>query len=300
MVYTEIKERNGKKYFYRVINVRKGKKFKKERIYLGVNLDKQDISTAESKADKKMTLLSNLLNETETKFLDNLKKEFKKEPKANEENRYEAFISLFTYDSNAIEGNSLSLAETSFLLFENQVPATKSLREINETLNHRIAFDYMLAQQEDISKEFICELHRLVVQNTLRKDLIPQIGKYRTLQVFIHGRNWIPPKPEEVPQEMKSLLSWYAKNNKKLHPVILATYFHVAFETIHPFIDGNGRVGRLLMNFILHKYGYPMINIPNKIKYKYYDSLKEATLNGNLRLFIEILLELYKEMNLRF
>lgn len=300
MVYTEIKERNGKKYFYRVINIRQGKKFNKKRIYLGVNLDKKDITSAELNADKKLALLSNLLEMKELKFLDSLKKEFAKESKVNEENRYEAFTSLFTYDSNAIEGNSLTLEETSFLLFEKRVPSAKSLREINETLNHKSAFDYMLSYKGDMSTEFICQLHKLVVQNTLKEELISEIGKYRTLQVYIKGRDWMPPKPQEVAQEMKTLLSWYAKNNKKLHPLILATYFHVAFETIHPFVDGNGRVGRLLMNFILHKFGYPMINIPNKIKFRYYESLKEATLNGNLRFFIEILIDLYKEMELRF
>lgn len=300
MVYTEIKERNGKKYFYRVINIRKGKKFKKRRIYLGVNLDKKDIAIAELKADKELSLLSQLLKDREIVFLDSLKKEFAKEPKANEDNRYEAFTSLFTYDSNAIEGNSLTLEETSFLLFEKRVPSSKSLREINETLNHKTAFDYMLSYKEDITTKFICELHKLVVQNTLREELIPEIGKYRTLQVYIKGRDWMPPKPEEVTAEIKTLLSWYAKNKKKLHPLIIATYFHVAFETIHPFVDGNGRVGRLLMNFILHKHGYPMINIPNKIKFRYYESLKEATIRGNLRIFIEMLLELYNDMDLRF
>ena len=300
MVYTEIKERNGKKYFYRVINLRKGDKFQKKRVYLGVNLDKNAIKDAELKADKELSLLSHLLEDTESAFLDSIKKEFAKEPKANEDNRYEAFTSLFTYDSNAIEGNSLTLEETSFLLFEKRVPSAKSLREINETLNHKSAFDYMLSYKGKITKDFICELHKLVVQNTLKKELIPEIGKYRTLQVYIHGRDWIPPKPNEVPNEMKNLLSWYSKNKKKIHPIILATYFHVAFETIHPFVDGNGRVGRLLMNFILHKYSYPMINIPNKIKFRYYESLKEATISGNLRPFIKILLDLYKDMNLKF
>jgi len=300
MVYTEIKKRNGKRYFYRVKNVRTGKKFKKERIYLGVDLNKKSISNSESKADKELAILSTLLEEKEKAFLKDLKEEFSKEPKANEENRYEAFTSQFTYDSNAIEGNSLTLEETSFLLFEKRVPSSKSLREINETLNHKSAFDYMISYKGDISKEFICELHKLVVQNTLREELVNEIGKYRTLQVYIKGRDWIPPKPTEVPIEMKSLLSWYAKNKKKIHPLILATYFHVAFETVHPFVDGNGRVGRLLMNFILRKLGYPMINIPNKIKFRYYESLKEATISGNLRLFIEVLLDLYKDSNLRF
>ena len=300
MAYTEIKERNGKKYYYRVKNIRKGKSFKKERIYLGVDLDKEKLSLAETKADKELKILSRLLEDKEILFLGEVKKKLEKEPKGNEENRYESFTSFFTYDSNAIEGNSLSLEETSFLLFEKRVPSTKSLREINETLNHKLAFDYMLSYKGDITKEFILELHKLVVKNTLKENLLPQIGKYRDLQVYIHGRDWLPPKPKEVPKEMKNLLSWYTLNKKKLHPLIVASYFHVAFETIHPFVDGNGRVGRLLMNLILHKNKYPMINIPNKIKFRYYEALKTATLEGNLRPFIELMLELYKEAKINF
>jgi Fic family protein len=300
MVYTEVKERNGKKYYYRVLNIRKDNKFRKKRIYLGVDLEKGDISDAETKADKELSLLSELLNKEEINFLNDLKKEFSNEPKATEDNRYEAFTSLFTYDSNAIEGNSLTLEETSFLLFEKRVPSAKSLREINETLNHKSAFDFMLAYKKKISRSFIYELHRLVTQNTLREELIEEIGKYRTLQVYIKGRDWMPPKPSEVPNEMKTLLSWYSKNKKHLHPIVLASYFHIAFETIHPFIDGNGRVGRLLMNFILHNHKYPMINIPNKLKFRYYKSLLKATTDGNLRPFIELILELYTNMKLKF
>ncbi len=300
MVYTEIKERNGKKYYYRVKNIRKGKSFKKARIYLGVDLDKEKLSLEESKADKELEILSGLLEDKEKLFLEDVKKRLKREPKENEENRYEAFTSFFTYDSNAIEGNSLTLEETSFLLFEKRVPSAKSLREINETLNHKLAFDYMLRYKGDITKEFILELHKLVIKNTLKENLIPQIGKYRDLQVYIHGRDWLPPKPKGVPKEMKNLLSWYTLNKNKLHPLVIASYFHVAFETIHPFVDGNGRVGRLLMNFILHKNKYPMINIPNKIKFRYYGSLKIATLEGNLRPFIELMLELYKKAKINF
>ena len=300
MVYTEIKKRNGIRYYYRVKNVRKGNKFKKERIYLGKNLINGELSKKEKKADKELLVLSELLNEGEKVFLDDLKNRFKKEPKENLENRYETFTSFFTYDSNAIEGNSLTLDETSFLLFENIVPSSKSLREINETLNHKKAFDCMLDYKEDINKKFILQLHNLVVKNTLRKELESQIGIYRNVQVYIRGIDWVPPKPLEVPNEMKSLLAWYSKNRKNLHPLIVASYFHIAFETIHPFVDGNGRVGRLLMNFILHKNEYPMINIPNKIKFKYYNALHEAQIKGDLRPFIELCLAIYKKVDLLF
>jgi Fic family protein len=300
MAYTEIKEKNGKKYYYRVKSTRVGKLFKKKRVYLGINLDKNKLNIKEAQADKELALLSKLLEEKEIEFLENVKKNFKKEPEGNYENRYETFASLFTYDSNAIEGNSMTLEETSFLLFEDRVPNTKSLREINETLNHKKAFDFILNYKRDIDKKFILDLHKIVVNNTLKESLASQIGKYRELQVYIHGRNWIPPKPNEVPKEMKNLLSWYTLNKNKLHPLILASYFHVAFETIHPFVDGNGRVGRLLMNFILHKNKFPMINIPNKIKFIYYDALKIATLEDNLRPFIEFLLTLYKDSKISF
>ena len=299
MVYTEIKEKNGKKYFYRVLSVRKGEKIKKKRVYLGVDLNKNNLVSKEKQADKELMLLSTLLNEKEKKELEKIKKEYLKQPKENLENKYESFVSLFTYDSTNIEGNTLTLQETSRLLFENITPR-KSLREINEVLNHKKAFDFILNYKKDISKKLILQLHKLVVQNTLRPELENQIGKYRTLQVYIRGAEWLPPKSEDVPKEMGSLLSWYSKNKKVLHPLILAAYFHSAFETIHPFVDGNGRVGRLLMNFILRKHKYPMINIQNKKKHIYYKSLEDAQLKGDLRNLVKFLFDLLKEEIIKF
>ncbi len=280
--------------------MREGKKVKRKSVYLGVNLSKKELKEAEIEADKELSPLAYLLQHTEKDFLEKLKKEFANEPKATYENRYEAFTSLFTYDSTAIEGNTMSLQETSFLLFDKRVPSNKSLREINEALNHKKAFDYLLKYKGDITKNFICHLHKLVVKETLKPHLRDQVGKYRTSQVFIRGVEWLPPKPAEVSREMKALLAWYSKNKKKLHPVIIAAYVHVGFETVHPFVDGNGRVGRLLMNFILHKEKLPMINIPNKTKQKYYKALQSAQMKGNLRPFVELMVNLYKKNELRF
>jgi len=294
MAYTEIKEKNKRKYFYRVKSVRQGKKVTKKRIYLGVDLEKQKLSSKEKKADVELQLLSTLLTDEEKKQLEEIKKKYLSQPKETKENRYEAFVSLFTYDSTNIEGNTLTLQETSQLLFENIAPR-KSLREINEVVNHKEAFDFILNYKGDLTKDFILRLHRLVVKNTLRKDLTNQIGKYRTLQVYIRGTDWLPPKPEEVSKEMAILLSWYSKNRKKLHPIILASYFHSAFETIHPFVDGNGRVGRLLMNWMLHRENYPMANIPHKHKYKYYLFLETAQLKGNLRPLVRFLFNFLKK-----
>ncbi|MBU2496595.1 MAG: Fic family protein [Nanoarchaeota archaeon] len=297
MTYTEVKVKGDKKYYYRVKSVREGKKIKKERKYLGVDLSKKELKVVEKEADKELVVLSNILSNEEKKFLSEIKKEYSKEPKTNLENRYEAFCSLFTYDSNAIEGNTLTLQETSHLLFDKIVPA-KSLREINEALNHKKAFDYLLNYKGDITKSFICKLHELVVKETLKSGLESQVGNYRDVQVYIRGVQWIPPKASEVSKEMKSLLSWYSRNKKKFHPIVIAAYFHSAFELIHPFVDGNGRVGRLLMNFILRKNKYPMINILNRIKKKYYTALGKAQEDGDLKPFVKLLLDILKKSNL--
>ncbi|MBU3912571.1 MAG: Fic family protein [Nanoarchaeota archaeon] len=299
MPYTEIKEKNGKKYYYRVKSIRKGEKVNKERVYLGVNLDKKQISEKEIEADKELLYLNNILTDKEIKELDKIQQEYLKQPKENFLNRYEVFTSDFTYNSTAIEGNTLTLQETAQLLFEGITPR-KSLREINEIINHKLAFDYLLKYGGDLTKDFICELHKLAVKETLKEELKTQIGCFRNVQVYIRGTDWLPPKPKEVPKEIKSLLFWYSSNKEKLHPLVLTAYFHAAFETIHPFIDGNGRVGRLIMNFILHKNKYPMINIPNTIKHRYYDALESAQIKGDLMPLIKLLFEILKNSKVRF
>lgn len=297
MAYNEIKEVKGRRYYYRVKSIKRDKKTAKERVYLGVNLNKKELAKKEKEADKHLNLFETFLTFEDVKFLENIKRKFSKEPKENYENRYESFCSLFSYDSTGIEGNTLTLSETSHLLFEGIVPSTKSLREINEVLNHKRAFDYILNYNADLTKEFILTLHHLVVINTLREELSKYSGKYRRVQVFIGGS--IPPSAAEVPNLMASLLRWYSINKNKLHPLVLATYFHTEFERIHPFVDGNGRVGRLIMNFILHKNNLPMINIPKKKRFLYYESLRKAH-QGNYKQFIDLLINLLKKEKLRF
>lgn len=298
MVHNEIQEKGGRKYYYRVKSIRIGDKVKKERVYLGVNLNKKELEKKEKEADKKLNVFDIILTKEEEEFLEKIKREFSKEPKENYENRYESFCSLFTYDSTGIEGNTLTLSETSHLLFEGIVPKEKSLREIYEVMNHKKAFDFILNYKGDITREFILELHRLVIINTLRQDLISQIGRYRNVQVFV-GKS-IPPKAQDVPNNMARLLRWHSINKNKLHPLVLASYFHTEFEKIHPFVDGNGRVGRLLMNFILYKNKFPMINIPKRRKFKYYEVLQNAQYKNNLRGFVKFLISILRKEKLRF
>lgn len=287
MAYTEIRERNKMKYYYRVKSIKIKGKVKKKRIYLGANLNYKKLRRLEIEADEILNKsLNKLLTVEERKKLDSVKKSFKNLPGINFRNRYEVFISKFTYDSTAIEGNTINLRETSFLLIENRTPSGKSLREINETLNHKRAFDFLLDYDSEIDKKFICELQNKVVENLLNEK------GYRKVQVYIRGVDFVPTHFKNVGMEMRSLIRWYNFNKGKVHPLILAAYFHVAFESIHPFVDGNGRVGRLLLNLILHKNGFPMINIPNTKRLGYYKCLEEAQQKNNLRIFVKFLYEL--------
>jgi Fic family protein len=300
MTFTEIQKRNGKKYYYRVITYREGKMVRNKKIYLGVDLNKKDLSNAESQADSELGLLSTLLTNEEILELEIIKKNYLKQPKTSFDNRYETFVSAFTHNSTAIEGNTLTLQETAGLLFDEIIPSAKPLREVNEILNHRKAFDRLLEYDFDITRAFILELHELVMKETLKSELNNNLGQLRNVQVYIRGVDWLPPTPEDVPKDIKNLLSWYTKNKKKLHAIIVAAYFHIGFEIIHPFVDGNGRVGRLLMNFILHKNGYPMINIPLERRFEYYDCLHAAQVDGTLRPFINLLLDLLRKSQLMF
>ena len=295
MAFTEKKERNGKTYYYRTVSVRKGDAVTKERKFLGSDLDPAELERAEREADMELGVLEAQLTLEEIEYLEGLKEEYQAQPASTEQNRYEAFVSLFTHDSTAIEGNTLTLQETASLLFEGISPG-RDMRDINEVLNHKRALDHLLGYEGDVSRELVLDLHRLVVHDTLSEDLEDQIGVYRTVQVYIRGVEWVPAAPEDVPQDMASLLAWYSKNRDRLHPLVLALYFHVGFETVHPFVDGNGRVGRLLMNFILHRNDYPMVNIPDARKGEYYDALHEAQVEGRLRPMVEFILDLLKEI----
>ncbi len=294
MSFTEIKNRNGSAYYYRTRSHRKGGNVIKERKYLGKDLTKEDLERKEKDADIELKVLSSLLSEIEMKDLEKIKNKYRSQSNGNRQNRYETFISMFTHDSTAIEGNTLTLVETASIIFDGITPPRGQLREINEVINHKKGSDYILSYEDDISRKFILKLHELVVKDTLSEDVKDQIGRYRSLQVFIRGVEWVPPSPYDVPKDMKELLMWYTKNKEVLHPLILASYFHAGFETVHPFIDGNGRVGRLLLNFILHKNGYPMINIPNSRKLEYYEYLEKGQVDGDLRPFIEFMLELLR------
>lgn len=294
MVYTEVRNTDGKKRFYRVYTYRKKGNVVHRTIYLGTDLSQKQREQREREADVHLIHpLQALLSTRELRMLSAIRKKHLGKSPATLDNRYEAFASEFTYDSTGIEGNTLTLPETAAVLFEGATPA-KSLREVYEVINHKRALDYLLAHHGDVTKALLCRLQRLVTENTLRQELRAQAGRYRTVPVFIRGASVTPPPARLVAKEMRSLLAWYGKNKSKLHPVVVAAYFHAAFEAIHPFVDGNGRAGRLALNLMLHRKGYPMVSIPRTQKVRYFNALAHAQIDGDFRPLITLLIERLK------
>ena len=178
------------------------------------------------------------------------------------------FTVNFTYESNAIEGNSLTLKDVTLILGENIVPKNKDLREVYETRNTREAHEFLFNNKIKINIRDIIKLQEVIV-----KDTGVSTG-FKKLPNYIIMRNLKTTPPEKVEKEINKLLEWYEENKNKIHPLRLATEFHARFEAIHPFEDGNGRTGRVLLNAILLEYGYPPLIIRKRARVAYFSSLE--------------------------
>jgi Fic family protein len=183
----------------------------------------------------------------------------------------------WTYHSNAIEGNTLTLRETKVVL-EGITVGGKSLREHFEATNHRDAILYVediVSRREELAEWQIRNVHSLVL-----KGIEPaEAGRYRQ-NVVIAGASTTHPDFLQVPAEMAALIDWY-NGADKMHSVERAAELHTRFVRIHPFVDGNGRTGRLLLNFELMKDGYPPAIIRKEDRLAYYDALDVACVSGN-------------------
>ena len=178
------------------------------------------------------------------------------------------FLVEYTYNSNAIEGNTLTLQETAMVL-EGITIDRKPLKEHLEVIGHRDAFEYMLQlvrEKVPLSERIIKEIHSLVLI-----DRPEDRGVYRRIPVRIMGARHEPPQPYLVPEKMEQLIAKHGEIVSTMHTVERVALFHLLFEGIHPFIDGNGRTGRLILNFELGSAGFPAINVKFSDRKKYYD-----------------------------
>lgn len=189
----------------------------------------------------------------------------------------EEFLTEYTYDSNAIEGNTLTLRETDMVL-RGLTIAQKSLREHLEVIGHKEAYDYVRQLVHDhvpMSQKVIKDIHYLVLA-----DKKEDRGIYRKVPVRIMGAAHEPVEPYLIVPKMETLVEAYGSSEEDI--VTKLARFHIEFESIHPFIDGNGRTGRLLVNLELMKAGYPPINIKFNDRLKYYEAFDEYHVKHNL------------------
>jgi Fic family protein len=190
-----------------------------------------------------------------------------------------------TFSSNALEGNSLTESETKVVLEDGITIGGKPMKDHFEAIGHSEAFDllYKLADSQDITEDDILGLHRLFYYRIESETA----GKYRERNVIITGTDFIPPKPAAVPLAMQEFLG-NLPELRQLHPVEYAAILHLNLVTIHPFIDGNGRTARLLMNLALLQSGYPITIIPPIIRGDYISALRDSN-KGNIKPFIDLI-----------
>lgn len=203
----------------------------------------------------------------------------------------------WTYNSNSIEGNTLTLQETKIVLQEGMTVKGKSLREHFETTNHYDAIEYLetlVKQNYTLKERDILDIH-YVVLSKIEKEFA---GRYRNGGVRIIGAIFLPPNALKVNDLMYKLVCWVNENPEQLNSIALASIFHHRFVHIHPFFDGNGRTVRLIMNLLLMKEGYPPAIILKNDRKKYYTALNQANKGNYQKLLLLVAQALERSLNI--
>ena len=282
-----------KEYFYLEHSFREYNNIKKNEIYLGTEIPKNI-------EDIKKKFIFEIYKKKWYKTLEGAKKGFSKEinsmPKSVKEKETETFMIKFTYDSQKIEGSKLTLRETANLLEKGITPKEKPLRDVKEAEAHKNVFYEMLNYKKNISLDIVLYWHKKLFNET-KNDIA---GKIRTHGVAISGSKFAPPPPVEIYPLLKDFLNWYNNNKKNINPVELSALAHLKLVTIHPFGDGNGRISRLIMNFILNKHNYPMFDIPYENRNSYYNSLERSQMKNNESIFLQWFIKKYIKENRKY
>ncbi len=275
---------NGRYYYYLVESERMdGRVVQKTRAYLGSREEageyakKEGLKIIEPKSratDESSTALDRLIAKKK-KRLDSLR------ISSEVEKRYREDLAVFwTYHSTSIEGSTLSLKETDLFLSEGVVGANKPFEDYLDARGHKEAVELVFLW---VDKEPGRKIQEIDILNLHRTTMFGRqwAGNYRKVQVYIRGAAHLPPPPGQIGEMMLDFVERLNKNGERLHPIAKAAATHSDFEAIHPFVDGNGRVGRLLANWMLMRKGYPPIIIEVKERKKYFGLLEEAQVKGN-------------------
>ena len=267
--------KGNKKYYYLIHNT----SIKQYERYLGKEIP-QDIGQTKKEFEKEIFLKEkvNALKEIQKRYSIHISKA---DPKIIQ-SEYHDFKINHIYSTQKIEGSTMTYGQTKKLLEYNLSPKDTTTEHIIEAVQLEKIFDELLVTRSDMSKRLILDWHNKLFENTDTNNA----GNFRRQDVGpLQGKTEYSLWPD-VTQDIMDLLKWY-KMNKDLNPVILAAQFHKKFETIHPFIDGNGRIGRLLVILILYKNGYPLINILPKERLTYLKKLEAAQTQNNDTIFVK-------------
>lgn len=292
MVRIKTITQDGRKYYVLVHNIRKGRRTISRTKYLGKEIPHNIDAQIE---DFRHELFMEEFGEQLTKIKQIYKQSLKTTSPSMRKKQNDTFVVRFTYDSNRIEGSTLTLRETAQLLLENQAP-NRSLPEVQEALAHQRVFTEMLqyaARGGDLKKGIFLEWHRI-----LFKDSKPDIaGMFREKQVEIIGSELKLPPSFEIQPLLAEFLLWYQEAKDRLNPVELAALVHYKFVCIHPYGDGNGRISRMLMNFVLRNNKYPMYNIQNKERKRYLNALDQSDKKKDPYVFVRFLTHRYVKIS---
>lgn len=202
-----------------------------------------------------------------------------------------AFEVDYAHNSTAIEGNTLTLIETKLLLEDEISVGNKSLREIYEVVNHNKAFAYVkkcISENKQLDENIVKDIHFILMENILVG------GVYRNVEVRIIGAKHKPPAPSEMYYQIKEFFS-NINSKSDLNPIELAAWTHAEFVKIHPFIDGNGRTSRLIMNYQLMRNEFLPVSINTEDRLEYFNLLEEYAVNGNLAPFVDFIAKLEEQ-----
>lgn len=199
------------------------------------------------------------------------------------------FILTFIHNSTAIEGNTLTKLEAKTIIEDGIAIGGKTLREIYEVVNHKKAYEYVkksIGEKVALSEDVVKDLHSILTENIFVG------GIYRDMSVRISGAGFKPPCGHEMFVQIKNFYLDLSDKEKTLNPIELAAWTHAEFVRIHPFIDGNGRTARLLMNYQLLSKGFLAVSVTKEDRLQYYNALEEFAVNRNLTPFAEYLAKL--------
>jgi Fic family protein len=309
-VHIETREEKGKKKYYLAASYRAGPRIGKVRVFLGMDLGKAEVERLAEKAkdrlERKLRSTKSIgdpyrtvLSSKEMREITLLTTKVKVKLAHLSEDDWKAFTEEFTYHTNAIEGSTVSRKEVRQVLADQQWPQ-KSKEEIAETLGVAEAVKYLRQTKDPISLDLIKDLHRIVFKNS--KPFSGETRQKRSAEVsvvdFLGRVVHSGAQASQVDTLLRRLVRWYRDNTDKYPPFVLAAVVHNQFETIHPFQDGNGRVGRLLLVNILLKHKLPPLNIELENRKAYYDALGAYQTTGNIRPTLELMLKEYRQLKI--